>query len=191
MNRTRREQDRGPGGRLAERPHSGADPYDTRPTFEARLGGVAKHATKRRAQMVLRVAIAAVGWLTRDQRFAVPPQAGDPAIRRILVVRVDLLGDVVLSLPAVRALRRAYPRAQIDMLVLHSTAGILAGESADIERVLTFDPHAWRRPAALLRPRTWRDALNLLRTLQAARYDLAVSISGDIGSILPKPTHTC
>lgn len=182
MNRTTREQ----GGRREERGQGGADLYDTRPTFEARLAGEAKRAVKRRAQALLRVAIGVVGWLTRDRRYAVAPQADDPAIRRILVVRVDLLGDVVLSLPAVRALRRAYPRAQIDMLVLHSTAGILAGESADIERVLTFDPHAWRRPTALLRPRTWRDALHLLRTLHAARYDLAISISGDIGSILTR-----
>jgi len=175
VNRTTREQ----GGRRAEHPQGGEDLYDTRPTFEARLAGETKRAVKRRAQALLRLAIGAVGWLTRDRRYAVAPQAGDPAIRRILVVRVDLLG-------AVRALRRAYPRAQIDMLVLHSTAGILAGESADIERVLTFDPHAWRRPTALLRPGTWRDALHLLRTLHAARYDLAISISGDIGSILTR-----
>ncbi|MCT2583490.1 glycosyltransferase family 9 protein [Actinophytocola gossypii] len=38
------------------------------------------------------------------------------AIRRILVVRADNLGDVVLATPALRALRRAAPHAVIDLL---------------------------------------------------------------------------
>jgi lipopolysaccharide heptosyltransferase II len=160
--------------------------YDRRPAFGARLGTAAKHVTKRRAQRCLRLALGVLGWLTRDRAAHPPLQLGDPGVRRILVVRVDLLGDVVLSLPAVRALRRAYPEAEIDMLVLRSTAPILAGERDDVARVIEYDPHVWRRPSGLLNPVTWRAALALLSSLRTARYDLAVSISGDIGSILTR-----
>src|SRR5690606_32197436 len=38
-------------------------------------------------------------------------------LRRILIVRVDRVGDIVLSTPALRALRRALPAAKIDYLV--------------------------------------------------------------------------
>ena len=157
--------------------------YDTRPDFDARLAHALKRRLKRRVQQVLRVSIAGLGRVTagiRDDGIG-----GNKRIRRILVVRVDLLGDVVLSLPAVRALKRAYPEAKIDMLVLHSTAPILHGEP-EISRVLSFEPGAWRRPTGLLRAKTWRDGLALLRDLRAARYDLAISISGDIASILTR-----
>ena len=161
--------------------------YDSRPDVDRRSLDMLKRGAKRRAQRGLRRMLALVGWLTRTGASSGPElRAGNPAIQRILVVRVDLIGDVVLSLPAVRALRRAYPDARIDMLTLRSTSEILAGEHEDIARVLTFDPGAWRQPAGLLRARPWRDTLALLRDLREAHYDLAISVSGDIGSILTR-----
>lgn len=161
--------------------------YDARPDVERRGLDMLKRQAKHRAQRGLRMTLALAGWLTRTNPTLGPDlRPGNPAIRHILVVRVDLIGDVVLSLPAVRALRRAYPDAKIDMLTLRSTAAILEGEGEDIARVLTFDPGAWRRPDGLLRPRTWLDARKLLADLRSARYDLAMSVSGDIGSILTR-----
>lgn len=161
--------------------------YDTRPTVDRRSADMLKRRTKRQAQRGLRRTLGLVGWLTRTPAASDPALiAGNPDIRRILVVRVDLIGDVVLSLPAVRALRRAYPNAQIDMLVLKSSAGILEGERDDIARVFTFDPGVWRRLTGALTARAWRDALTLLRDLRGAHYDLAISVSGDIGSILTR-----
>jgi lipopolysaccharide heptosyltransferase II len=154
--------------------------YDLRPPFDARLAGRAKLLTKRRGQWLLRLALGAVGYATRTRART----TGDPP-RRILVVRVDLLGDVVLSLPAVRALGRAYPEADIDLLVLQSTAGILEGQPG-IHRVLAYDPHVFRQPASFLRLAHWLEAAKVLRTIRASRYDLAVSISGDMGSILTR-----
>jgi lipopolysaccharide heptosyltransferase II len=125
--------------------------------------------------------MAVVGYCTRTTT----PWPAHADIRRILVVRVDLLGDVVLSLPAVRALRRAYPDAEIDMLVLKSTAGILKGDP-DIDHVLAYDPHVWRQPETYLHPSNWAEALGVLRAMRSAHYDLAISISGDMGSILTR-----
>src|SRR5262249_54520791 len=46
----------------------------------------------------------------------------DPrAVRRILVIRLDLLGDLIFSLPTVRALRATYPRAELTLLTLPYT----------------------------------------------------------------------
>ncbi len=170
--------------------HTGGDPalarYETRPGFEARLAARGERAAKSWAKTLVRLAVGAIGFATRTRRADGPElRAGNPSVRRILVTRVDLLGDVVLSLPSVRALRRAYPDARIDMLVLGATAGILEGQPG-IDHVLTFDPYFWRSPAALLRPTTWRRAREMLTTLRAARYDLAISISGDIASILTR-----
>lgn len=158
--------------------------YDSRPQFDARLADALKRGVKRRAQRMLRIILAGAGRaLAGGPTDRCAPRDG--SVRRILVVRVDLLGDVVLSLPAVRALKRAYPEAQIDMLVLRSTASVLQAEP-EVAQVLTFDPGMWRRPASLIKPGTWRDTLALLHNLRAAHYDLAMSISGDIGSILTR-----
>jgi lipopolysaccharide heptosyltransferase II len=175
------------GENLSSSDHTVDAAYDSRPGFEGRLAERLKGGAKRRAQRLLYLAMAIIGFATRERHVDRPRLvAGNPEIRRILVVRVDLLGDVVLSLPAVRALHRAYPHATIDMLVLPTTASILAAEREDVTRVLPFDPHAWRNPVAILRPKTWRAARVLLRTFREARYDLAVCISGDMGSILTR-----
>lgn len=163
--------------------------YDHRPAFEARLAGRAKQLTKRRAQRLLWLLIASLGFLTRTSRrdTTLPElRAGNPRIRRILVVRLDLIGDVILSLPAVRALRRAYPDAAIDMLVQPSAAPVLAAERDVVARVLTCNPYHWLNPLALLRPSTWHEATEAVRTLRAGRYDLAISVSGDMNSIFTR-----
>lgn len=158
--------------------------YDRRAPFDRRLGRIWKYRAKRVVQESVRVVLSIAGGVSSVRLWPRPPlRAGDPGIRRILVVRVDLIGDVVLSLPAVRALRRAYPDAELDMLVLPSAAGVLAGEP-DITRVLTYDPNIWRRPVALLRPRNWDGVRDLLTMLRSARYDLCVSVAGDWGSVL-------
>ena len=58
----------------------------------------------------------------------------------------------------------------------------------DITRVIAYNPHIWRRPNAWLQLRGWTEALRLLHTLRSPRYDLAISVSGDIGSIITRLT---
>src|SRR5881397_1132091 len=54
------------------------------------------------------------------------PRFEPDKVRRILVLRLDLLGDVLLSMPAVEALDERYPQAEIWMMTLPYTAGIPA-----------------------------------------------------------------
>ena len=159
--------------------------YERRATFERRLiRALARHA-KKAAQRVMRATFGSVGYLTRGDPPRRPLVTGDPRIRRILLVRVDLLGDTVLLTAAVRALRRGYPHARIDVLALPSTAGVLAGDP-DIDAILTWDPLALVDPAKLRQLATWGDAWRCVRRLRAARYDLAVSLCGDAASIVTR-----
>ncbi|HEX6544033.1 MAG TPA: lipopolysaccharide heptosyltransferase II [Ktedonobacterales bacterium] len=159
-----------------------APTYDRRIPLEQRALRVVQRILKRRAQRLLWHGIGVIGYAIRRRNApTVPLRPGDPSVHRILIVRVDLLGDTVLTTPAVAALRRGYPKAQIDMLVQQATADVLAGER-DIAHVITYNPQALRQKNG------WRAALGLLRRLRRTRYDIAISISGDIGSILTRLT---
>ena len=160
--------------------------YESRLSFDQRMARMLGGALKLRAQGALRWGLGKLGAALRDwDEPLLPLRAGDPRIHRILVVRVDLLGDVVLSTPVVRVLRRAYPRAKIDMLVQAPFDGILAGDH-DLNRTLVWNPHVWRNPRNWLSARSWRESLSALRRLRFPRYDLAISVSGDIGSIVTR-----
>jgi lipopolysaccharide heptosyltransferase II len=121
-------------------------------------------------------------WLRHIGRYPpLQPQSFSP--RRILVIRLDLIGDLVLSLTVVHLLKRTYPDAEIDLLALPSSAKIASSDPA-LNEIIAYDPNIWRRPQALLRPKNW-SALWALRTrLHARQYDLAVSVFGNWGSVL-------
>ncbi|GIW06251.1 MAG: ADP-heptose--LPS heptosyltransferase [Dehalococcoidia bacterium] len=115
-----------------------------------------------------------IGVLAVAQRLADRPPGH---VRQILVIRLDLLGDVVLSLPAVRALRVAYPEAEITMLVRPAAAD-LARRCPAVDHVLVFDPDRLRPSGEPFAPATWRALLATIRTIRRAQFDLAIGLFG-------------
>jgi lipopolysaccharide heptosyltransferase II len=103
--------------------------------------------------------------------------------RRILVIRLDLIGDLVLSLTVVRALKRTYPAAEIDLLAIPASAKV-AQYDPNLSEIITYDPNIWRRPKALFQSKNWREAIALRRELRARHYDLAVSVYANWAAIL-------
>jgi heptosyltransferase-3 len=95
-----------------------------------------------------------------------------PARPRILVVALRRLGDVLLTTPLIRSLKRAWPDAAIDAMVFRGTEGILEG-NADIAHVLTLPERASASESLALLCKLWR------------AYDLAISTqSGDRPTLL-------
>ena len=85
-----------------------------------------------------------------------------PQRPKILVVALRRLGDVLLTTPLIRSLRRAWPDATIDTLVFADTAGILAG-NPDLDSVVTMPVRPSAAQSLALAARLWR------------RYALAIS----------------
>ena len=61
-----------------------------------------------------------------------------PNIDKILVVRVDGIGDLLNSTPAIALLRENYPSAEITVLARPLNASVLIG-NPDVDRILIFD----------------------------------------------------
>jgi lipopolysaccharide heptosyltransferase III len=88
-------------------------------------------------------------------------------LSRILVISLRRFGDLLLTTPLIRGLRRAWPRSTIDVLTFANTAGIVAG-NPDIDRVIAMPERPTAAASARLLARLWR------------RYDIAISTqSGD------------
>ncbi len=84
------------------------------------------------------------------------------SISKALVRGPNWLGDVVMSLPAVRALRAALPTAEIVMVARPSVADVYARESA-IHRVIAYP-----------KPKGLHDRRRLAARLKQERFDAAV-----------------
>ncbi|MCE9636280.1 MAG: glycosyltransferase family 9 protein [Planctomycetes bacterium] len=95
--------------------------------------------------------------------------ATDPE-RRVLLVRLSALGDVVHALPALASLRAARPDAEIGWLVEDRNAGALEGHPA-IDRLFVF-----RRAQGLAGVRALREEL------RAWRPDLSIDLQGNLKS---------
>ena len=78
-----------------------------------------------------------------------------PERPRILVIALRRLGDVLLSTPLIRSLRRDRPHAAIDALVFTDTAGILDGNS-DLNNVVVMPPRPSIAQSLALAVRLWR-----------------------------------
>lgn len=115
------------------------------------------------------------------EKFLPPPsgQTDSPPLsgaQRILVVRLDELGDMVLFSGFFRELRKARPNAYITLVASRPGAEIMA-ESPHLDRVVTFDPQLPSAATPLWMPIVARRFAT--RFLDAPGYDVAFNGRSD------------
>lgn len=76
------------------------------------------------------------------------PSPDAAGVGSALVIRHRAGGDLLLTTPALRALRAGLPRARIDVLAARGMGSLLAGNS-DVDRVLEFDRRSLASQARL------------------------------------------
>ena len=91
-------------------------------------------------------------------------------LKKILLIRFARLGDVILLVPSIRALRARFPKARIDVLVDHRYAGVLEMCSA-VDRVIPVNRLEMRDGGKI---RAVATMFRLAQELRAAGYDLVL-----------------
>src|SRR5207237_900305 len=91
-------------------------------------------------------------------------------LNRLLVVDLADIGDLIMTTPALAALRESYPAARLDLLTTAHAAPIVEGTGL-VDNVILVNKVAFDSPLDLLRPRNLIGAWQLARQLRTARYD--------------------
>lgn len=86
-----------------------------------------------------------------------------PLAPRILLIRLERIGDVLVSVPVLRSLRARYPEGRIDLLVSRANYAVH-------DAVAPFITHVW------CYEKTLRSALGLLQSLRRIHYDVVVDL---------------
>src|ERR1700712_461299 len=95
-------------------------------------------------------------------------------MKRILIVKVTSLGDIVETQPVVSDLRRAFPSARIDWAADAAFADIIRWNPA-VDRVLSAPLRKFKKA------RNWEDLKGIAASigeLRATRYDVILDIHG-------------
>ncbi len=94
-------------------------------------------------------------------------------VNHLLAVELADIGDLILTTPALAALRETFPKAQLDVLTTAHAAPILNGTGL-ADNVLLFDKFAFDHPISLLSPANWREGFRLAQQLRSGRYDVVL-----------------
>lgn len=113
--------------------------------------------------------------------------------KRILIVRLSAMGDVIHTLPAVQALRGAFPTAHIGWMIEERWAELLCapgtarrGRRSEarpvVDEIHAVNLKAWRK--SILSISTVQRIATVWNDVRAAQYEVAIDLQGAIRSAL-------
>jgi lipopolysaccharide heptosyltransferase I len=112
-------------------------------------------------------------------------------IQRLLIVRLSAMGDVIHTLPAVHALREAFPQAYIGWMIEERWAELLRAPGTPrrgarselrplVDEVHAVSLKAWGKFAFSVS--TWQRAATVWNDVRGAHYDVALDLQGAMRS---------
>jgi lipopolysaccharide heptosyltransferase II len=119
-----------------------------------------------------------VGFLWKSFRDRRRKKTGD--IRKILVIQMNSIGDVLMTTPAIRSLKNSFPGADIDVVTRPHVVSLLE-DNPDVNAVLGCADRFWR--SIFTGFRDYRTSVETLKELKQTRYDLCTDLGGTPGSI--------
>ncbi len=108
------------------------------------------------------------------------PAFDSAEVKRILAIRLDHIGDVVMTRPALKLLADAFPQAELDLLVSEELLPLLASDPF-IHHLIPVTHHWFRRDGFYWDH--YQDFPKLSAELKHGAYDLGVDFRGDLRNI--------
>lgn len=114
-------------------------------------------------------------------------------IKRLLIVRLGSMGDIIHTLPAATALRQRFPEAKIGWVIEERWAellctlptprcGPLSAQRPLVDHIHAVNTKKWRKSPLSIQ--NWQEIAAGLSELRAQRYDIAVDFQGAARSAL-------
>ena len=88
-------------------------------------------------------------------------------IKKILFIRIDRIGDIILSTPTLKALKEAYPQSKITVLASPSNNPLIFN-NPNVDHIVVYD-----RRGRLI------DRIRVIRKLRESGFDLAIAPYAD------------
>lgn len=97
---------------------------------------------------------------------------------KILICRLSSLGDIVRTIPAVKAIRDIFPDSAIHWLVEDRFSTVIEGLPY-VDKLMIVPRSAWRKLSFMERPGAF---LSFIRDLKAEQYDMFIDFHGALKS---------
>lgn len=120
-----------------------------------------------------------VGNLFCARRFEDPSNI----VRRVLLIRLDHLGDVLLTTPAIKSLKKQFPHVRVTMLVKEWSYEAIKN-NRHIDKIIVFNSF-WTIPREECKKSVGVSGIvRLIRQLRGEHFDLTIDFKGDFRNIL-------
>lgn len=100
-------------------------------------------------------------------------------IQKILIVKLSSIGDVVHSLPTLKALRDTFPKAYIAWVVEEKSKDVVIGNPY-LDGVIIFEKERWKKE--LFKTKSVRESVDEIitfaRSLRDKKFDIALDLQG-------------
>ena len=90
-----------------------------------------------------------------------------PEAKNILVIKLRGIGDVLLSVPALRAVRKAYPDARLSFMTEQNGGEVLRGQPM-LDEIIVLD-----------RSSGWLEYLRFVREIRKRKFDMVIDLFGN------------
>ena len=94
-------------------------------------------------------------------------------IKKILVIKFRHIGDVLLTSPAIRALKKSFPKADVSVLVNSGTEEVLSGLPV-ISELMVFDRKIKKLPGL----QKYMKEVAFYKEIRSKGFDMAVDLTG-------------
>jgi heptosyltransferase-1 len=102
-----------------------------------------------------------------------PPKIEPSSIKKILLIRLRRIGDIIMTTPAISALRKAFPKAFMAYIVEKPFRSLVEG-NPDLDKIIVLSEE-----------KTIKESLALIKQIRKEKYDLVLDFhSGPRASLI-------